>query len=67
MPLVIAAGPWITALMPELATRLTPSRQVVAYLEPPEELKSLWEARRPSSMSIALMGSISLPPGAGLR
>lgn len=65
--LVIAAGPWITALMPELATRLTPSRQVVAYLEPPEELKSLWESS-PAIIDVDRAdGFYLVPPGAGLK
>lgn len=40
---VVAAGAWAPRLVPELRTRVTPSRQVVAYLEPPPDLKPLWE------------------------
>jgi glycine/D-amino acid oxidase-like deaminating enzyme len=32
---VVAAGPWVTRLVPDLAARVTPSRQIVVYLEPP--------------------------------
>lgn len=40
--LVVAAGPWLTRLVPGLRTRLTPSRQVVAYLTPPDDLAAAW-------------------------
>jgi glycine/D-amino acid oxidase-like deaminating enzyme len=42
--LVIAAGPWAPELLPTLATRVTPSRQVALYLEPPPELQAMWAA-----------------------
>ena len=32
---IVAAGPWIARLVPGLAQRVTPSRQIVAYVEPP--------------------------------
>lgn len=34
--LVVACGPWVRRLAPELAGRVTPSRQMVAYVEPPD-------------------------------
>ncbi|MBP2295602.1 NAD(P)/FAD-dependent oxidoreductase [Azospirillum rugosum] len=40
--LVVAAGAWVTKLLPETAGRLVPSRQVVAYLTPPEGLRGVW-------------------------
>ena len=42
--LVIAAGPWTPDLLPALAGRVTPSRQVALYLEPPAELRAAWAA-----------------------
>jgi glycine/D-amino acid oxidase-like deaminating enzyme len=42
--LVIAAGPWAPDLLPALAGRVTPSRQVALYLEPPAELQAPWAA-----------------------
>ncbi len=65
--LVVAAGPWINGLVPELATRLIPSRQVVAYLDPPEELKSLWE-NSPAIIDVDRAdGFYLVPPGSGLK
>jgi glycine/D-amino acid oxidase-like deaminating enzyme len=40
--LVIATGPWATRLLPSLADRVTPSRQVVVYLTPPDDVVGLW-------------------------
>ena len=42
--LVIAAGPWTPDLLPALSGRVTPSRQVALYLEPPAELRAPWSA-----------------------
>jgi glycine/D-amino acid oxidase-like deaminating enzyme len=42
--LAIAAGPWTPDLLPALAGRVTPSRQVALYLEPPEDLRAAWAA-----------------------
>ncbi len=42
--LVIAAGPWTPDLLPALAGRITPSRQVALYLEPPALLQAAWAA-----------------------
>ncbi len=40
--LVVAAGPWVTRLVPALEATLTPSRQVVVYLIPPDDLAAQW-------------------------
>lgn len=40
---VVAAGPWVGRLLPDLHRRVTPSRQVVAYVAPPTELATAWE------------------------
>jgi glycine/D-amino acid oxidase-like deaminating enzyme len=39
---VVAAGPWVTSLVPGLAARVTPSRQIVVYLEPPAAQAAAW-------------------------
>jgi glycine/D-amino acid oxidase-like deaminating enzyme len=40
--LIVAAGPWTGRLLPAMAARITPSRQVAAYLEPPADLVETW-------------------------
>lgn len=42
-PLIVAAGAWTGRLLPDLASRLTPSRQAVLYVEPPAVLAGLWQ------------------------
>jgi glycine/D-amino acid oxidase-like deaminating enzyme len=42
--LIVAAGPWTARLLPALAARITPSRQVAAYLEPPAEQIEAWRS-----------------------
>lgn len=49
--LVVAAGPWVTQLLPNMATRVTPSRQLVAYMTPPAELRGAW-SRMPMLLDI---------------
>jgi len=41
--LIVAAGPWAPRLLPELSARVTPSRQVVVYLEPPAACAAHWQ------------------------
>jgi glycine/D-amino acid oxidase-like deaminating enzyme len=67
--IVVAAGAWAHRLLPSLADRLVPSRQVVAYFELPPETRSAW-AKAP--MIIEKTGDIGLylvPPadGRGLK
>ena len=60
--LVVAAGPWIPRLLPEVARRVTPSRQVVVRLEPPT---SEWVGA-PMLLDLAAQGGFYLvPPVAG--
>lgn len=40
---VVAAGPWLSHLRPDLTDRAQPSRQVVVYLKPPDALAAAWE------------------------
>jgi len=42
--LVVAAGAWISRLVPSLAAKVTPSRQVVVYLAPPAGTEAAWAA-----------------------
>ena len=41
---VIAAGPWAPRMLSALKPRVTPSRQVIVYLEPPAECTTQWRA-----------------------
>lgn len=66
---VVAAGPWATRLVPGLADRVTPSRQVVAYVEPPAEMRQHWAAS-PMVLKIGVdSGFYAVPPvpGTGLK
>ena len=64
--LVVAAGPWSNRLLPDLARRMTPSRQVVTYLAPPPQHAVAW-ARSPMVLAIgAEHGFYAVPPAAGL-
>lgn len=63
--LVVAAGPWVRRLVPALASRVTPSRQVVAYLAPPADLAEAWQ-RHPMILDIdPNSGFYLVPPRAG--
>ena len=60
--LVVAAGPWIPRLLPEIGRRVTPSRQVVVRLEAPS---AAW-TRAPMLLNLAPEGGFYLvPPVAG--
>lgn len=63
--IVIAAGPWVTRLLPRLAKRVTPSRQIVTYLKPPVSLEAAWQ-KGPVLLDIShATGFYLLPPVAG--
>jgi len=63
--LVVAAGPWIGRLVPSLAARVVPSRQVVVYLTPPPGTEEAW-ARMPMILEIdPREGFYLVPPVAG--
>lgn len=67
--LVVAAGPWAPRLVPSLRRRVKPSRQVLAYMVPPDDLKPLWQA---SPMLLDIdpdVGFYAVPPrdGTGLK
>ena len=63
--LIVSAGAWVTKLLPETAARLTPSRQVIAYLTPPEGLRAAW-TRAPMLIDAdGESGVYVVPPVAG--
>src|SRR5262249_28051721 len=67
--LIVAAGAWVARLCPDLGRRVTPSRQVVVYLEAPPALASAW-ASAPMVLDIAPHAGFYLAPpraGAGLK
>ena len=39
---IVAAGPWTPRLVPGLAARVTPSRQIVVYIDPPTTQAAAW-------------------------
>jgi glycine/D-amino acid oxidase-like deaminating enzyme len=66
---IVAAGAWAGRLLPEVAKRLVPSRQVVAYFDLPTDQRAAW-AKAP--MILELTGEVGLylvPPvqGRGLK
>ncbi|MEQ9813241.1 MAG: FAD-dependent oxidoreductase [Azospirillaceae bacterium] len=63
--LVVAAGPWTDRLLPDLAPRALPSRQVAVYLAPPAETAEAWAAM-PMVLDIdPASGFYLVPPVAG--
>ena len=62
---VVAAGAWIPALVPGFAARVTPSRQVLVYVEPPAQTAAAWAAH-PMILDIGPdSGFYLVPPVAG--
>ncbi|MBX9944136.1 MAG: FAD-dependent oxidoreductase [Reyranella sp.] len=66
---VVAAGAWVGRLLPALATRLVPSRQVVIYFDLPAKDRTAWSK---GPMIIEKTGDVGLylvPPmeGRGLK
>lgn len=62
--LVIAAGPWVASILPLMHERVTPSRQVVAYVDPPAEYAEHWR-HGPMLMDLDGEGFYLVPPAAG--
>ncbi len=63
--LVIAAGPWAPRLLPSLAPRVRPTRQIIVRLEPPAEHAAAW-AKAPMLLDLAENGGFyAVPPVAG--
>jgi glycine/D-amino acid oxidase-like deaminating enzyme len=67
--LVIAAGPWTPRLLPALRGRVTPSRQVALYLEPPPDLLAAWRSAPAvlDQFGPARGGFYAVPPVGGTR
>lgn len=67
---VVAAGAWVTRLIPAMAARVVPSRQVVIYVRPPAGTGDLWR-RMPCILDIDgdNNGFYLVPPtpGTGLK
>ncbi len=64
---VVAAGAWVLDLVPAAAPRLTPSRQTVLYLKPPERFAAAWRTA-PIIVDTGLShGAYVLPPREGTR
>jgi glycine/D-amino acid oxidase-like deaminating enzyme len=66
---LVAAGPWTPRLLPALRDRVTPSRQVALYLEPPPDLLAAWRAAPMvlDQIEAARGGFYAVPPVAGTR
>lgn len=61
--LIVAAGPWAPRLLPALP--VTPSRQIVVYLQPPARYAEAW-AKAPMLLDLAPDGGFyAVPPVAG--
>jgi len=59
---VVAVGAWLPKLMPDYAGRVTPSRQVVAYVDTPDDQAEMW-ARHPMVLEIDdAIGFYLVPP-----
>lgn len=63
--LVIAAGPWTMRLVPALAGRIVPSRQVLAYATPPAAQAAAWAATPMLLENTDNVGFYAVPPVAG--
>jgi glycine/D-amino acid oxidase-like deaminating enzyme len=65
--LIIAAGPWVNDLLPALRSRVSPSRQLVIYLEIPPAKAAAWE-RMPMLLDIdGGHGYYLIPPVGGTK
>jgi len=63
---IVAAGPWVNKLTAAVAKRVTPSRQIVVYLDPPASEASAWAT---APMMIEMQTNYAfyaVPPRAGL-
>jgi glycine/D-amino acid oxidase-like deaminating enzyme len=67
--LVVAAGAWVTKLLPELTAMLTPSRQVVIYVQAPPDTAHAWESAPMVLDQDSSIARYIVPPrmGAGLK
>lgn len=58
---VVAAGPWVARLLPALARRVTPSRQIVVYLRVPRDKVGHW-AKAPMVVDLDPRGGCYMVP-----
>ena len=65
--IVVAAGAWVTRLLPDLAPILRPSRQAMMYLAPPPALASAWKSSPIFTDLGKDSGNYMLPPRPGTR
>jgi glycine/D-amino acid oxidase-like deaminating enzyme len=65
--LIVTAGPWTARLLPSLAFRITPSRQVAVYLDPPPERLAAWRTAPAllDQLQAARGGFYAVPPVGG--
>jgi len=63
--LVVAAGPWTSRLVPPLAGRIVPSRQVLAYVAPPARFAAAWATAPMVLENTDDVGFYAVPPVAG--
>jgi glycine/D-amino acid oxidase-like deaminating enzyme len=64
---IVAAGPWVNRLVPGLAARVTPSRQIVVYLDAPPAEAAAW-ATAPMLIEFEPNYAFyAVPPRAGTR
>jgi glycine/D-amino acid oxidase-like deaminating enzyme len=61
---IVAAGPWTPRLLPGMRGRVTPSRQLVAYVEPPPQHADAWRSA-PMLLDVGAHGFYVVPPVAG--
>ena len=59
---VVTAGPWVGRLMPDYARRVTASRQIIAYLSAPADLRNAWRRCPMILESGARIGFYVVPP-----
>lgn len=64
---VVAAGAWLPAIYPLARPRLTPSRQVMLYVQPPAELAAAWASAPVLVDHGVTHGAYILPPRGGTR
>lgn len=57
---VVSAGAWLPALMPERFGDLSPMRQALCYVKPPEAYRESW-SKAPALVSMGDRGTYSLP------
>ena len=64
---VVAAGAWVSELLPEHAARLTPSRQLLLYLKAPASRANAWADAPIITDFSPSHGAYILPPRLGTR